>query len=97
MKSGNSVDTTRLNAYERHLLVTTESVEHTDCVRSTPNTRDHDVRKLPGLLKNLSSRLVTDNGLEVPDDGREGVGSDGAPNAVVCGSDVGDPVAHCLG
>mmetsp|Transcript_14468 Transcript_14468/g.31799 ORF Transcript_14468/g.31799 Transcript_14468/m.31799 type:complete len:665 (+) Transcript_14468:311-2305(+) len=86
----------RLDADQLGVLVVDEGVEGANGIGSAADAGDHGVRELAGLLEHLPANFLAHDGLEVADDGGEGVGSDGGADEVVGGADIGDPVAHGL-
>lgn len=75
--------TASLYANDLHRLVPDEGVEEANGVGPTAHARHDRVRELARLLHELSAGLLANNGLEVTNDGGEGVRSDGGTDDVV--------------
>mmetsp|Transcript_38445 Transcript_38445/g.75479 ORF Transcript_38445/g.75479 Transcript_38445/m.75479 type:complete len:402 (-) Transcript_38445:1119-2324(-) len=102
----------RLHTDEFNIFVFKESSKHTDGIGPTSDARNDNVRQLSrpdgvpptsrgrgcelSLIEHLGPRLLADDGLEVPDDVREGMRSDCRPDNVVGGSDVRHPISESL-
>lgn len=71
-----------------------EGVEHAGGVTAAADTGDHGVGELAALLEHLGFGFVADDGLEGPDDGGEGVWSNGGADDVVCCVELDNPGAQ---
>ena len=72
-------------------------VEGSDGVGAAADTGDDRVGQAPLLLKNLLLDFSGDDGLEIADDGGEGMGAHDGAQAVVGVVDAAGPLAHGLG
>ena len=71
-------------------------IEGTDCVAAAAHAGDDGIRKSAFLLQNIRLNFLGDDGLEVTDYGREGVGTHTGAEAVVRVLDAHGPCAHGL-
>jgi hypothetical protein len=94
MQRGINTMTTRLNTNEPYTLIRDEIVECSNSIRSTSDASDHRIGKLASLFRELRFDLPTDDSLEITDDGREGVGTNGRTNEVVGIVESSDPFSH---
>ena len=85
-----------LDADEPHRLLGNEGVKDADGVAAAADARHHHVGEPAELPPPLPLRLVADDGLEVPHEPREGMGSGGRPEQVVGRGQAGRPVAQRL-
>lgn len=93
-----SVDTitTSLNTQKLDGWVVGEGVEHAHSIAATTNACNNGVGQFASLLKHLLLGLVSDDGLEGSDNGREGVRSNGGTDDVVGILQVHNPGSHGL-
>ena len=77
-------------------FVVYEAAEESDGVGATTYTCDGVVGEASDLGEALGARFFSDDVLEVADEHRVRVRSDGAADEVVGGLDVGDPVSDCF-
>lgn len=66
-----------LNTNEADVFIFDEIVERANSITSSTNASDNDVRKFTACLLHLVFNLFTDDLLKVPNDGGEGMRSDG--------------------
>jgi hypothetical protein len=71
-----------------------EGVKHSDCVTPTSDTSYDSIWEFATLLEHLGTSLITDDGLEGPDNGGEGMRTDGRADDVVGCVELDDPGAH---
>ena len=86
----------RLDAVESDRVVGHEPAKEPYCVGPAAHARDRRVRQGARRLQDLRARLLPDDALEARDQIRVGVRACGAPDAVIRGAHVGDPVAERL-
>mmetsp|Transcript_22518 Transcript_22518/g.54919 ORF Transcript_22518/g.54919 Transcript_22518/m.54919 type:complete len:681 (+) Transcript_22518:351-2393(+) len=86
----------RLHSQQPHVRVFDKRMEHSDRVRSTAHACQDEIGEFSRSLQHLGARLAADDRLEVPDDRRERIRSDGRPHKVVGRPDVRHPVPHSL-
>mmetsp|Transcript_42448 Transcript_42448/g.102243 ORF Transcript_42448/g.102243 Transcript_42448/m.102243 type:complete len:260 (-) Transcript_42448:1324-2103(-) len=85
------------SSVELNLFILNEWIEGTDRVRSTTDTCYDSIGELSViLLFKLFLNFLSDNTLEITDDGREWVRTDSRSDQVVCVAYVRDPVTHRL-
>lgn len=75
-------------------LVLDEGVESTDRVTSTSDASDDGIGQPASQVGHLRLDFVSDDGLEVSDDRREGSGTNRGTDEVVSRREVRDPVSH---
>src|SRR2546425_5390530 len=82
------------NADQSYLLVLDEVMKNSDGVRSATDASDDRIRQAAFSFQNLCASFASDNFLEIADHGGIRMRAQHAAQQIVCGPDVGDPIAH---
>src|SRR5215813_13606230 len=94
MLSARDAKTARFNADHLHLLVPDKRMEKSYGIASTTDTGNEAIRQPAFCRQDLSSSFPTDDGLEITDHHRIGMGSQNRTENVVGRADIRCPIPH---